>query len=58
MNPTRNRKSGLGNPPPTAGALGFYPNLVASYGIEVPPFASVLATRQPEEESGVPSVKG
>src|SRR5229473_7944055 len=25
-NPTRNRKSGLGNPPPTAGASEFYPN--------------------------------
>src|SRR6266481_6468138 len=24
--PTRNRKSGLGNPPPTAGASEFYPN--------------------------------
>src|SRR5713101_550476 len=26
--PTRNRKSGLGNPPPTAGASEFYPNQV------------------------------
>jgi hypothetical protein len=25
-NPTRNRKSGLGNPPPTAGASELYPN--------------------------------
>src|ERR1700730_9208954 len=27
--PTRNRKSGLGNPPPTAGASEFYPNHLA-----------------------------
>src|ERR1019366_4581538 len=26
LNPTRNRKSGLGNPPPTAGASELYPN--------------------------------
>ena len=32
MNPPRNRKGEIGNPPPTTGALEFYPNETAPAG--------------------------